>query len=339
LADPDPRVRFHAATPLARAGDKKAVAALIPLLAGKSEAVAQRVEDLLYRIAGDKAPEIILGTTAEERRKGRDAWAAWWKANEAKVDLARLNLKKLLRGITVVCECGEGKHPQGYVWGYRAGGKPLFEFDNVNTPCDVQLLPNNHVLVATYHANEVTERDRKGKVLWTFKVPGQARSCQRLPNGNTFVASSTAVMEVTRAGKVLYTYQKPEGIFRAYKLRNGRIVYVSNRGRVVLLDAKGKEIKSVNVPGGVQSWGDVQLLPNGRFLVCSYSGNKVQEITAAGKAVWEVTVTSPSSVNRLPNGNTLVTSMNAKCVVEYNRAGKEVSKQVTPGRPFCVRRY
>jgi hypothetical protein len=339
LTDPDVRVRFQAATALTRAGEKKAVAALIGLLAKTPDSLAFRVEDLLYRIAGDKSPQATLGTTAAERKKCRDAWAGWWKANEAKVDLAKLNLKKLLRGITLVCECGAGKHPTGYVWAYRAGGKPLLEFDNINTPCDVQLLPNNHILVAPYSGNDVTERDRKGKVLWTHRVQGQARSCQRLPNGNTFIATTLGVLEVTRAGKVVYSYQKPEGIYRARKLRNGKILYISMRGRVVLLGAGGKELKSVNVPGGVPSYGDVELLPNGRFLVCCYGSNKVMELDAAGKAVWQITVTSPSSVNRLPNGNTLVTAMNAKCVVEYNRAGKQVAKQDTPGRPFCVRRY
>ncbi len=341
LADPDPRVRYQAAAALVRGGERSAVPPLIALLAEDRQALAWRAEALLFRLAGEKAPQVSLGAGADDQRKCRDAWAAWWQASGPAVDLKKIDLKRALRGLTVVCECGAGKHPAGYVWEYGPGGKVRWEFDNVNTPVDVQPLANGHVLVAEWSGTVITERDRKGLVVWKYPVPnaGMTRSCQRLANGNTFVATTQELREVTRDGRVVRSYKFPENIHRARRLDNGQFLFVSGRGRVVHLDRAGKEIRSLTITGGTGAFADADLLPNGRYLVALYSANKVLELDAGGKELWSVTVQTPSSANRLPNGNTLVTSMDARCVVELDRAGKVVAKQATPGRPFCVRRY
>jgi len=331
-------VRYHAAMAMVKAKERSAVPALIALLADARDPLAAQVEDLLGRLAGEQSPAASLGTTAEERRKCRAEWEQWWKANGDKVDLARIDLEKALRGINVVCECGAGKHPQGYVWEFGRDGKMRWEFDSVNTPCDVQLLPGKRVLVATYHGTEVTERDQAGKVHWIHRTTQSVRSCRRLANGNTFIATQSELLEVNRKGEKVYSHATT-GVYRARKLRNGGFLYIGNQGKVVELDRAGKEVRSVVVPGGTGVFADVELLPNGRYLVGLYSANKVMELDRAGKVVSQWNVTTPSSVNRLPNGHVLVTSMDARSVIEFNRQGKEVWKQTTPGRPFCVRRY
>jgi HEAT repeat protein/outer membrane protein assembly factor BamB len=339
LADADPRVRLHVAGTLAHAGDKAAIPVLIALLGDGPLELAWPAEDMLCRLAGDQAVPAGLGSTPDERRQCRDAWALWWKTNAAKADLALLAGEKALLGRNLVCECGAGKHPQGYVWEFGRDGKMRWEFDNVNTPVDVQILPNGRVLVATWGAGEVTERDQKGKVLWTYRTTSATRSCQRLANGNTFIATTNELLEVTRAGKKVFS-QAPVGmIHRARKLRNGQFVYINSAGQIGHLDRTGRTIRTVAVNGQPGSFADVDLLPNGRYLVGFYQGNQVVEVNNAGKILWTLNVNSPSSINRLPNGNTVVASMNAQRVVEFNRAGKEIWSQRTPGRPFCVRRY
>src|SRR5262249_15972374 len=154
-------------TTLARAGDKAAIPVLIALLGQGPLELAWPAEDVLCRLAGDQPPATGLGSTAEERAKCRDAWALWWKTNATRVDVAQRGKEKTLGGRNLVCECGAGKHPQGYVWEFGRDGKMRWEFDNVNTPVDVQILPNGRVLVATWNVGEVTERDQKGKILWT----------------------------------------------------------------------------------------------------------------------------------------------------------------------------
>lgn len=64
----------------------------------------------------------------------------------------------------------------------------------------------------------------------------------------------------------------------------------------------------------------------GRTLVCFYSRNKVIELDADRKQVWELNVNQPWGCDGLPNGHRLICSYNGKFVAEYNEAGKEIWK-------------
>jgi hypothetical protein len=91
LDDPEPRVRLFTARTLVFAGDKSAVPTLLALVRDGPIDDARRAHYLLCQIAGECVPGFdidaggILG-----RGKCWDAWTAWWKANEARVDLSRL---------------------------------------------------------------------------------------------------------------------------------------------------------------------------------------------------------------------------------------------------------
>lgn len=88
LKDADANVRLQAARGLVAGRDKEAVPVLIAMLGDAPLPLAVQAEDVLGRIAGDKSPEISLGGT--ERKKCQDAWAAWWAANGATVDLGKI---------------------------------------------------------------------------------------------------------------------------------------------------------------------------------------------------------------------------------------------------------
>jgi HEAT repeat protein len=92
LTDADLKVRLRAAQGLLAAKDKSALAQLLPLLTDAPLEVAQLAEGTLAIVAGDKAPTASLGDNDKDRRKCRDAWEGWWKANEAKLDLAKANV-------------------------------------------------------------------------------------------------------------------------------------------------------------------------------------------------------------------------------------------------------
>lgn len=92
LKDADMKVRLQAARGLVAGRDKEAVPVLIALLAEAPLPVALQAEDLLSRIAGEKAPAISLGGT--EREKCRVAWALWWGAEGAAADLAKIELDR-----------------------------------------------------------------------------------------------------------------------------------------------------------------------------------------------------------------------------------------------------
>jgi hypothetical protein len=339
LADADTRVRYEAAEALLRAGDREAVPALIALVGEGPMPLGWRAQELLYLLGGDKGPS--LGLSDEEpakRAKVADAWRAWWKEAGPTSDLTRVNLGDALRGINVICDEADG----GRVWGCRADGKPLWEIKGVMA-WDATLLPNGHVLIAEHVTGQVSEREVTGKVLWTAAAGGGGNltTCKRLHNGNTFVGSFADVREIDPKGTTVYTYKHPNGglIARAHRLRNGHLLFACGGDRVVEVDEKFAEVRTLKVPPCGDSWISVEPLPGDRFLVAAYGSHKVTELDATGKQVWECAAPTPMSAVRLANGNTLVSSNIPHQVAEYDRAGKEVWKLSLGSGVRCVRRY
>jgi outer membrane protein assembly factor BamB len=205
--------------------------------------------------------------------------------------------------------------------------QPRWQIDNLIFPLDAQYLPGDRVLIAEYHAARVTERNTKGEVLWQKRLNGGPLVAQRLPNGNTFIATDSQLLEYDRADKEVLSVNMPERrIMKAMKLPNGEIACLTSEGRVVRLDPQGKEMFGFTVSLGMRLFGGrIHMLSSGRVLVPQNAENKVVEYDARGKAVWEVAVEQPVAAVRLPNGNTLVTTMlPERGAVEFDRNGKEV---------------
>jgi hypothetical protein len=340
LADPDARVRLRAATGLVRHRDKNGVPVLLALLTDGPRETAWQAEDLLCRMAAGQSPPVSLGSGDEaDRKKCREAWEKWWNLHAGTVDLAQLEVEVTKLGLTVICDCDvEGKYRVGSVWECAADGKPRWQVKDVKNPADIQLLPGSRMLVAECQGFAITERDRQGTVHWSQAVNSYPVSCQRLPNGNTFIATYTELLEVTREGKKVFSYPKPGSIYCAVKLRNGNILYAHSSSGIVELGPDGKEIRHVPM-SGLSAWASVEPLPNGRYLVSQYSNNRIVEVDEAGHVHWECNVQTPAWATRLANGNTLVASTEGHYVVELDRAGREVWKKETTGRPFRVRRH
>jgi hypothetical protein len=335
LADADPRVRYETAVALARAGDKEAMPALIALLGDGPLPLGWRTQEVLYRIAGDKAPPVALTEDKPaERAKIADAWRAWWKENEATTNLANINLDETLQGINVISDELNG----GRVWACRGDGKPIWEIKGVSA-WDAQLLPNGRVLIGEYGGNQVTERDLTGKILWTHKVTNSISTCKRLPNGNTFISTFGEIMEVDPKGQVVFTHAHGGLIARAHHLRNGHFVFACNGDKIVELDAERKELRTIRVNSGGDSWVSVEPLLGDRFLVAPYGANRVYETDATGKEYLQFPAEHPMSAVRLPNGNTLVSSNTGRCVIEYDRTGKAIWTLNCGAGVRCVRRY
>jgi HEAT repeat protein len=341
LADADARVRFEAAAALAYSGEREAVPALVALLGEGPLSLACRAEELLGRLAGAEAPEAGLGAgNADERRRCREAWAAWWEARGARADLARLRSEDPPLGLTLVCEF-DGPN-RGRVAELGKDGKARWEVTSLEGPNDAQLLPGGRVLVAERNGNRVTERDRRGRVVWECPAPRQAIACQRLPGGTTLVATFTELFEVTRDGKRVFEYRHPGGFRHAVKTRDGHTHFVTSTGLVGELGADGRlrrTVRPAKYAEGAAHWASVEPRPGGRYLLALGGANKVVEIDPAGRILWEASVASAVFATRLPDGHTLVSSFQGRALVELDRAGHEVHRQALQGRPFTVRRY
>jgi outer membrane protein assembly factor BamB len=200
-------------------------------------------------------------------------------------------------------------------------------------------LPNGRILVAENGANRVTERDRDGAVKWEFTIQGgNPICCQRLPNGNTFIAMYNQLLEVRPDKSEVYRFSPgPQFyIFSARKTRSGTVACITAQGALLEVDPlQGTTLRSINVGGG--GWASVEPLPNGHFLVATMNNNTVREIDPAGKNIWSFnTVAGVFRATRLPNGNILVASMNSREVSEVDRTGAVRWKHTCQGRPWSV---
>jgi hypothetical protein len=327
LNDRDPHVRLRVGLGLAAHGEKDAVSALIRLLDELPGRDTDPIMNLLERLAGENMPAVVFGPNAESHRKYREAWESWWKQQQPKVEPARLQQALHPRGYTMVVRLDDG-----VIEDLDPANQIHWKIDNVVFPLDAQLLPGEErVLIAEYRANRVVERNLKGEILWKRTVAGPLMA-QRLPNGNTFIATGAQLFEIDKDSKEVFSYSRPDGgeFMRAAKLRDGDIVCLVKLGlalvRYVRLTPSGKdfnEIKSWTVQVRT-SGGRIDVLPNGHVLIPEMDNNRVVEYDADGQKVWETTLDQPIAAVRLSNGNTIVTLMQANRAVEVDRAGKVV---------------
>jgi hypothetical protein len=344
LADPDLLVRYHAAASLFRAREKQAMPALIALLEDAPLPLAWRAEDWLVRVAGEKSP-VLSGEPSElaQRKKWRKSWEDWWSGNKEQINLARLDLEETQLGLTMTCEMDGVGPVGGRVSEFDRGGNLRWTIEEgFNAPTDFQRLPGGRVLVAEHWGQRVTERNRQGKVVREWKLADKPVTCRRLPNGNTFMATYTEILEMSAAGKQVFSFKAQGMIYCACKLRNQHILYINSGGQIVELDDQKKQVKSFTIPAyqsGAAYWATIEPLPNGRYLVALAGADRVVEADATGKVHWECTVNKATGATRLPSNNILVASSDGRFAVEVNRAGKEVWRKSTKGRPFWARRY
>lgn len=322
LEDPNPKVRWKAGEGLVSGGEKRGVTVLIDLAAEAPADLAWRAEEMLYRLAGEEAAGIVASTgTSEERSRAREAWLAWWKANESRIDLARIHTGPRQMGLTLGIEYNTGR-----VWEMTLDGKVRWEITGLAGPMEAQVLPNGRVLVAESNSHRVTERDTRGNVLWEIKISGEPTGCQRLPTGNTFVSTYSSAMEFDRAGKKLYEHRLTQGSNAIWMHRNGHILYAANDA-LIEMDKQARQVRSIRLPS--HNWTGVQDLQGDRFLLASSSSGKIVEVDRGGTVLWEHSLSGSCGIARLSNGNTLVGTN--RRVVEVDRQGREVWKADRPG--------
>ncbi len=142
-----------------------------------------------------------------------------------------------------------------------------------------------------------------------------------------------------KKGNEVSSISRNSDVMKALKLRNGDIALVTNQGRYVRLDSKGKELKGFALNGWVQMFGSFDVLPSGRVLVPLAQNGRVVEYSPTGKVIWSLEgVQWPTSALRLPNGDTLVACQNANQVLVFNRKKKLVWHYNAGGQVYQARR-
>jgi hypothetical protein len=332
LQDPEASVRLQVARELASAGDRQAVPVLIELLAQLPPEQAEQAEELLYHLAGVTAPPLPLGQDSIAQQKCRDAWRLWWRDHGAHVEMAALKDRERQLGYTLLVLLHDNRVAE-----WDREGKQRWQINGLAAPLDAEVLPGHRVLIAEHDAKRVTERNFQGEILWEKKLSEPPIHAQRLPDGRTFIATRTQLLEVDRSGRELLRYHSDNSaIITARRFRDGRIGCIE-KGSYFERSAGGVELSRFAAPPGVFTTNALTLLPNGHLLIASYGGGTVQEYDRSGKAVWEVKLGRPLCALRLTGGHTLVSSQDM-VLVEFDRSGKEIARHNAPGHPCQIRR-
>lgn len=312
LADADPWVRLRTAQGLIAGEQRDAIPALIKLVDPEIPEITWRAEDLLRRIAAGGSPQAPPDAKAESRKAYVDAWQAWWQTNGKSVDLAKLTSDSPLLNLWVGIEFNTNS-----VWECTRDGKRLWTI-SAEGPMDAQVLRGNRVLIAEQSAQRVTERDMKGKILWQYDAKEETLNCKRLPNGNTWIGTRHNVMEIRPDKSVAFTYKMSDQYMHAVRrLPSGNFVGITSRGAIHEMNAAGNMVRTVNVPHE-GTWGDVDALPNGNYLVSNYGAGFVREVDRTGKTIREVKSPASTGVERLPNGQLLVGGGESARIIDWN---------------------
>jgi HEAT repeat protein len=314
LGDDDPWVQFRAAEGFFSGRNNEAIPALINLLTAGKEEVAWRAEELLQRVAGENSPSAPTDGKPGARREYQSAWSAWYEKHKNEIDFAKLSGEAPVLGLWVGIEYNTSS-----VWECGRDGKRRWTI-SARGPMDAQVLPNNRILVAEQTAKCVTERDLKGNILWEFNTDEETLNCRRLPNGNTFIGTRLSVMEVRPDKSVVFRYKVTDNYMHAVRrLPNGGFVGITSGGAIHELAPNGKPVRTVTLTHE-GTWGDVDALPGGRYLVANYGIGFVREVDAAGKTLREAKIADACGLDRLPNGQLLVSGQGKAMIVDW--AGK-----------------
>jgi HEAT repeat protein len=334
LQDRSTSVRLRVSLALVMTGERAAVPVLIDLLTVASDEQIGQIEDVLTQLAGDSAPQTPWSTAEADKQKCHEAWAAWWKLNGERVDLARLIVRQWY-GYTLLCDSSRNR-----VFEIDRQGKERWAIEGVPFPVDAWVVGGNRVLIAEWMGRKISERDFRGNTLWSKSVSAQPVNVQRLPNGHTFIATVNQLLEVDRAGKEVYTIRNiGGGITAAYRARDGRIVCLGQSGsQCMILDTEGRRLNSFasNRDG---SWtSGIDLLANGHILITQPNRNKVAEYDRNGKLIVEVNAPMATTATGLPNGHFLVASSGHRRAYEVDRGGKVLWEYKGNGNIFRARR-
>jgi outer membrane protein assembly factor BamB len=180
------------------------------------------------------------------------------------------------------------------------------------TPPPVQQGPGHHFACTDYSQGKVFIVTPEGKAVWEYPARN-CNDLWVLPGGNLLFNTGHGVTEVTRDKKVVFNYESKSEIYACQRLENGdTFVAECNTGRLLELKPDGTITKEVKLlpegkDGGHTYIRNARKLDNGNYLVTHYGKQKVVEYSPEGTVLREIPAPGgPHSACRLANGNTLI---------------------------------
>ena len=175
-----------------------------------------------------------------------------------------------------------------------------------------QPMPGHEFVCGDYVQNKIMVIGRDGQVKWEYPAQ-QVCDLWVLDGGNFLFTVGHGVMEVNREKKVVFKYETASEVFSCQRLPDGNtLVAETTAGRLVIVDPVGKVVKEIPLlqPGEKGSHGyaaNVRQLANGHFMVAIYQGQLVREYDSNGKVLMQVPAPSGGRVVvGLADGHTLI---------------------------------
>lgn len=317
LKSDEARTRYKVALAFAKLGDKRSIEPIVNSISSVSQWESSVLDHLLRKLMPLDAPPVGLSQPELQKEWGKRT------ADTSKILESQLasNAKNIGKTLVVLLDAGR-------IIMLDSSNNIIWKVDNLQFPLDAQILPDEKVLVAEHQGNKVTERNKKGEILWEKKIDGPL-AVQKLEDGSIFIASKSNVVFVDQKGKEISEFTPPnaEPIMKANIASNGDLCLVlstpQGNAKFVRFDKTKKPIVSYDIDVRT-SGGKVDILPNGNSLITEVYGNRVIEFNNEGKEVWHFECEQPVAAVRLPNGNTLVTSMTQMKALEVDSKGKEI---------------
>lgn len=205
---------------------------------------------------------------------------------------------------------------------FNASGKLIWEYKNVYC-YDLQVLKNGNILFVDEQKRKkrcsyIREITPDKKVVWEYKVSGEAYSCQRTPEGTTVIGACTQgrIIEVDKKGKVLHSIKMT---YRRGRHNCVRIVRKTTKGTYLAAhfgdrmvreyNSKGKVLRALKLKYPVFG---CEELKNGNILVSTE--HAIYEYNQKNKLIWsleqkdlpETRLHWLTNAKRLKNGNTMI---------------------------------
>jgi len=186
-----------------------------------------------------------------------------------------------------------------------------------------------------------------GKLVWEHPA-SESNDIWVLSNGNILFTTGKGVLEMTRGYDTVFCYQSASNIFACQRLENGNtFIAECNAGRLLEISPEGKVVMETRIlpdevnDGGHAFMRNARKLENGNYLIAHYGSEKVTEYNEKGQVINSFdTPGGAHSAVRLPDGHTMVSiadKNNDSRIIELDINGNVVwslSNKDFTGEPF-----
>ena len=330
LYSKEPLVLYHYFRGRYEAGKPVPIAKLAELIPGLPVDCQHDIETILLVRSGKTDP-VTLGTGS--RTDLANFVAFWTKDKNGKVRLTdepNVSKKELF-----VCEFDGSQG--GRLCRLEEGGSFVVAQTRLQGPNDFHVLPGDKVLIAERNSSQITLRNYKGDICWSWQAPSAPIQCKRLEGGKTFFATFTDIGIVNSQGRLELSLPIKDGVRFATPTSDHCFLVLNSRGELLRLDARGTILHTISHCAGSSGsgyWGHVITRANGNLIVAFAGTHTIAEISPKGDLIRQASVRCPVNVKEREDGGLWVCSFDSKSVVELDSLWVQTRKIPLEGRPF-----